>query len=585
MKFRVFFLFIVLLLGVSAPLPLWVEKIEHNDLAGLSVGDPHIQYITESEHTGLTHFHGTLSGLLNDDHTQYLKESDYVAGHTNGTNCSAGQYPLGVDASGNVESCTAAGVGNVTGAASSTDNAFARMDSTTGKVIQNSVYIGNDLGDVTGFRSLDISSLTAEKALYADSGKAITSATTTGTELNYVSGVTSAIQTQLDGKQATALTTAGDIFYHNGTSVTRLPVGSDNQMLRVDTGLAGKINWETVSSSTTYSNPDSGANSEIFGLNANSNGADGTAYGNGANASTSTTAINNTCIGSASTCGAEGAFDDQTCTGYSSLCEGNKATAYGSDSHAGTEGVSIGAGTLGSTNSITIGTGTSTSGASNSICIGYAKTCSVASTTSLGGSVAASAGTALGKNANIGTGSTNSTVVGADADCGTSTNCTMVGVNALSNNNNHCMAFGRLAQCLTDREFVIGGTGTLIEDTYFGGTAASTAANQTIWGQPEEGTDQAGHSFTVVPGLATGNATSGGFFVKTGDVGASGTTIATPTTKLGVTAAGILQLTPIGTAPATCAIGDVYIDSSGAACFCTSANTWTNVTPLTGSCA
>lgn len=32
----------------------------------------------------------------------------------NGTNCSAGQYPLGVDASGNSETCTAAGVGDVT---------------------------------------------------------------------------------------------------------------------------------------------------------------------------------------------------------------------------------------------------------------------------------------------------------------------------------------------------------------------------------------------------------------------------------------------------------------------------------------
>lgn len=33
----------------------------------------------------------------------------------NGTNCSAGNYPLGVDASGNAESCTAAGTGTVTG--------------------------------------------------------------------------------------------------------------------------------------------------------------------------------------------------------------------------------------------------------------------------------------------------------------------------------------------------------------------------------------------------------------------------------------------------------------------------------------
>ncbi len=38
----------------------------------------------------------------------------------NGTNCSAGSYPLGVDASGNVEGCTAAGTGTVTSIATST---------------------------------------------------------------------------------------------------------------------------------------------------------------------------------------------------------------------------------------------------------------------------------------------------------------------------------------------------------------------------------------------------------------------------------------------------------------------------------
>ncbi len=43
----------------------------------------------------------------------------------NGTNCSAGSYPLGVDASGNAESCTAAGAGTVTTASVVTANGFA----------------------------------------------------------------------------------------------------------------------------------------------------------------------------------------------------------------------------------------------------------------------------------------------------------------------------------------------------------------------------------------------------------------------------------------------------------------------------
>jgi len=39
------------------------------------------------------------------------------------------------------------------------------------------------------------------------------------------------------------LTSAGDIAYHDGTLPTRLPVGLHDQILRVDTSLAGKLIW------------------------------------------------------------------------------------------------------------------------------------------------------------------------------------------------------------------------------------------------------------------------------------------------------------------------------------------------------
>lgn len=52
----------------------------------------------------------------------------------NGANCSAGQAPLGVNASGAVESCFTPG--DVTGPSSAADNACARFDATTGKLIQ-----------------------------------------------------------------------------------------------------------------------------------------------------------------------------------------------------------------------------------------------------------------------------------------------------------------------------------------------------------------------------------------------------------------------------------------------------------------
>jgi hypothetical protein len=51
-------------------------------------------------------------------------------------------------------------VGDVTGAASSTDNAITRFNGTTGKVIQNSLVIVDDTGNVTGVNSLTAESLT-----------------------------------------------------------------------------------------------------------------------------------------------------------------------------------------------------------------------------------------------------------------------------------------------------------------------------------------------------------------------------------------------------------------------------------------
>jgi hypothetical protein len=52
-----------------------------------------------------------------------------------------------------------AGSGDVVGGSSSTDNALARYDGTTGKLIQNSVVIVDDTGSVTGVNALTAESL------------------------------------------------------------------------------------------------------------------------------------------------------------------------------------------------------------------------------------------------------------------------------------------------------------------------------------------------------------------------------------------------------------------------------------------
>lgn len=78
---------------------IFSNPIKDGTLAGLIAGNAGLTYAisTTSMNASITGLAGTATALA-----------------ANGTNCSAGNYPLGVDASGNVESCTAAAVGTVT---------------------------------------------------------------------------------------------------------------------------------------------------------------------------------------------------------------------------------------------------------------------------------------------------------------------------------------------------------------------------------------------------------------------------------------------------------------------------------------
>jgi hypothetical protein len=113
------------------------------------------------------------------------------------------------DGSGVLSWSTAAS-GDVYGPASSTDNAVARFDSTTGKLLQNSVVIVGDTGDVTGVGTLSAATLTLTNALgTAYGGTGLTSFTSGG--VVYASS-TSALAT-------------GSALYFDSTN-TRLGIGT-----------------------------------------------------------------------------------------------------------------------------------------------------------------------------------------------------------------------------------------------------------------------------------------------------------------------------------------------------------------------
>jgi hypothetical protein len=80
---------------------------------------------------------------------------------------------------------------------------------------------------------------TASRALVTGASSELTASTTTATELGYVNGVTSAIQTQLDAKVAKTLTTTtGDMIYASSANTpARLPIGTSSQILTVSGGI------------------------------------------------------------------------------------------------------------------------------------------------------------------------------------------------------------------------------------------------------------------------------------------------------------------------------------------------------------
>jgi hypothetical protein len=94
--------------------------------------------------------------------------------------------------------------------------------------------------------------------------------TVSATELGYVDGVTSAIQTQLDAKTAkSTLTTTGDIYYASAANTpARLGIGSTGNVLTVASGIpswsAPSSGALTLISSTTYSSSSAHSVNDVF---------------------------------------------------------------------------------------------------------------------------------------------------------------------------------------------------------------------------------------------------------------------------------------------------------------------------------
>lgn len=90
----------------------------------------------------------------------------------------------------------------------------------------------------------DNGAITGNRALVSDANGLPVHATTTSTEIGYISGVTSAVQTQLNAKLQPVITGAaeGDILVYNGTNYVNLARGTNGQALY---STATSIQWDT----------------------------------------------------------------------------------------------------------------------------------------------------------------------------------------------------------------------------------------------------------------------------------------------------------------------------------------------------
>ena len=87
--------------------------------------------------------------------------------------------------------------------------------------------------------------ITASRAVASDANGQLVASATTATELGYVNGVTSAIQTQINTKMTNPMTTGGDVIYGGASGTpTRLANGSAGQVLTSAGGTSAPT-WQT----------------------------------------------------------------------------------------------------------------------------------------------------------------------------------------------------------------------------------------------------------------------------------------------------------------------------------------------------
>jgi len=176
-----------------------------------------VQASIGSANLSTARFLGATSGYVGIQGATNAGSTTYTLPSADGT---SGQV-LSTNGTGTLSWTTAGGgggTGDVVGPASSTDNAIARFDSTTGKLIQNSVVIVDDAGTITGVAAL---AATTASITSANAGTAVI---TTGTVTNLTS--TSASIASMNAGVALLTTATVTTLTATGASIASANAGN-----------------------------------------------------------------------------------------------------------------------------------------------------------------------------------------------------------------------------------------------------------------------------------------------------------------------------------------------------------------------
>lgn len=162
------------------------------------------------------------------------------------------------------------GSGSISGPVSSTDNAIVRWNGTSGDTIQDSNIIIDDSDNITGAANITatgatLSGLTASELVATDGSKNLQSLAVVTypslTEISYVKGVTSAIQTQLDAKGT------GDVTKVGTPVDNQIGVWTGDGTIEGDTGLTWDGSALSVDGSVVFNESGADVDFRIEGAN------------------------------------------------------------------------------------------------------------------------------------------------------------------------------------------------------------------------------------------------------------------------------------------------------------------------------